>query len=187
MKEELEMITSLAEEQMNKTIDHAQSELQKIRAGKANPAMVEGVMVDYYGVETPLNQVANINTPDAHTIAIQPWEKAMIEPIELAITAANLGFNPSNDGHFVRISVPPLTEERRVDLVKQAKSETENCKVSIRNCRRDANDEIKKLMKDGLGEDAAKDGEAMVQELTNRFIAEIDSRQEVKEKEILTI
>ena len=187
MNEELQMITSLAEEQMSKTIDHAESELQKIRAGKANPAMVEGVVVDYYGVETPLNQVANVNTPDAHTIAIQPWEKSMLGPIELAITTANLGFNPSNDGHFVRINVPPLTEERRVDLVKQAKSETENCKVSIRNCRRDANEEIKKLMKDGLAEDAAKDGEATIQELTNRFIAVIDGRMEVKEIEILTI
>jgi len=187
MNEDLELITSMVEEQMNKTIAHAESELQKIRAGKANPLMVEGVKVDYYGVETPLSQVANVNTPDAHTIAIQPWEKSMIEPIETAIIAANLGFNPSNDGTFVRINVPAVTEERRIGLVKQAKAETENCKVSIRNCRRDANDEIKKLMNDGLAEDAAKDGEAAVQILTDKFISQIDSRLEAKEKEILTV
>lgn len=187
MNEELELITSLAEEQMNKTMAHAESEFQKIRAGKANPQMVEGVKVDYYGVETPLSQVANVNTPDPQTIAIQPWEKAMIEPIETAIIAANLGFNPSNDGTYVRINVPALTEERRLELVKQAKAETENCKVSIRNCRRDANDEIKKLMNDGLAEDEAKDGESSVQDLTNSFITRIDNRLELKEKEILTV
>jgi len=187
MKEDLQLITSLAEEQMNKTIAHAESELQKIRAGKANPQMVEGLKVDYYGVETPLSQVANVNTPDPQTIAIQPWEKSMIEPIEAAIVAANLGFNPSNDGTFVRINVPALTEERRLGLVKQAKAETENCKVSIRNCRRDANEEIKKLINDGLGEDAAKDAEAVVQSLTDKFISQIDSRLETKEKEILTV
>lgn len=187
MDEELEMIISLAKEQMEKTITHASEELQKIRAGKANPQMVEGIMVDYYGTDTPLNQVANVNTPDPQTIAIQPWEKSMIEPIELAITAADLGFNPSNDGHFVRINVPPLTEERRIGLVKQAKSVTDNCKVSIRNCRRDSNEDIKKMVKEGLAEDASKDAEAKIQVLTDSFIARIDGRFEVKEKEILTV
>lgn len=187
MKEELDMILSLATEQMEKTIDHASEELQKIRAGKANPQMVEGIMVDYYGVDTPLSQVANVNTPDAQTIAIQPWEKSMIEPIEAAITAADLGFNPSNDGHFVRINVPALTEERRIGLVKQAKAVTETCKVSIRNCRRDSNEDIKKMVKDGLAEDAAKDSEAQIQTLTDQFITRIDNRLEKKEKEILTV
>ena len=181
------MIIEMAEEQMEKTITHASEELQKVRAGKANPQMVESIMVDYYGVDTPLSQVANVNTPDPQTIAIQPWEKAMIEPIELAITAANLGFNPSNDGNFVRINVPPLTEERRLGLVKQAKAVTENCKVSIRNCRRDSNEEIKKMVKDGLAEDASKDGEARIQVLTDQFIARIDARLEKKETEILTV
>lgn len=187
MHEDLQLVVDVAEEQMVKTISHAESELQKIRAGKANPQMVEGIKVDYYGVETPLIQVANVNTPDPQTIAIQPWEKAMIEPIETAIVAANLGFNPSNDGTFVRINVPSLTEERRIGLVKQAKSETENSKVSIRNSRRDANDEIKKLVNDGLAEDIAKDGEAVVQTLTDKYISVIDSRLEAKEKEILTV
>ncbi|MBL4753037.1 MAG: ribosome recycling factor [Flavobacteriales bacterium] len=187
MNDELNMIISIAEEQMNKTIDHAQDELQKIRAGKANPQMVEGVKVDYYGVETPLSQVANVNTPDPQTIAIQPWEKAMIGPIETAIVNANLGFNPSNDGTFVRINVPTLTEERRIDLVKQAKAATEHCKVSIRNCRRDSNEDIKKLVKDGLAEDNAKDGEVSVQQLTDKFIAQMDETMEAKEKEILTV
>ena len=187
MNEELEMIISIAEEQMKKTMDHAAEELQKIRAGKANPQMVEGIMVDYYGVDTPLSQVANVTTPDPQTIAIQPWEKSMLEPIETAIANANIGFNPTNDGNFVRINVPALTEERRIDLVKQAKAVTENCKVSIRNCRRDANEEIKKLIKDGLAEDAAKDGEAKIQDLTNTFVTKIDSMLDMKEKEILTI
>lgn len=187
MNEELDMIIEMAKEQMEKTITHASEELQKIRAGKANPQMVEGIMVDYYGVATPLNQVANVNTPDPQTIAIQPWEKTMLEPIELAITEANLGFNPSNDGHFVRINVPALTEERRIGLVKQAKSVTENCKVSIRNCRRDSNEDIKKMVKDGLAEDESKDGETQIQVLTDQFIARIDARLEKKEKEILTV
>ena len=187
MNEELEMIISLAEEQMEKTITHASEELQKIRAGKANPQMVDSVMVDYYGVSTPLSQVANVNTPDPQTIAIQPWEKSMLEPIETAIQESNLGFNPSNDGNFVRINVPALTEERRIGLVKQAKSVTENCKVSIRNCRRDSNEDIKKLVKDGLAEDESKDGEAKIQVLTDSFISRIDGRLESKEKEILTV
>ena len=187
MKEELEMIISIADEQMNKTMTHASDELQKIRAGKANPQMVDSVMVDYYGVATPLSQVANVNTPDPQTIAIQPWEKSMLEPIETAIKEANLGFNPSNDGNFVRINVPALTEERRIGLVKQAKSVTENCKVSIRNVRRDSNEDIKKLVKDGLAEDESKDGEAKMQVLTDSFIARIDGRLESKEKEILTV
>ena len=187
MNEELEMIISIADEQMNKTMTHASDELQKIRAGKANPQMVDSVMVDYYGVATPLSQEANVNTPDPQTIAIQPWEKAMLEPIETAIKEANLGFNPSNDGNFVRINVPALTEERRIGLVKQAKSVTENCKVSIRNCRRDSNEDIKKLVKDGLAEDESKDGEAKIQVLTDSFISRIDGRLESKEKEILTV
>jgi len=187
MNEELDFILSLAEEHMNKAITHAQTELVKIRAGKANPNMLDNLMVEYYGVNTPLSQVANVNTPDPQTLAIQPWEKAMIEPIEKAIIQSNLGLNPQNNGTFVLINIPALTEERRLELVKQAKAETENCKVSIRNGRREANDEIKKLTKQGLAEDAAKDAEEKIQGLTNSFIAKVDSHFDVKEKEILTV
>ena len=187
MSEEIDFTISLTDEQMQKSYAHLKSELAKIRAGKANPSMLDNIMVDYYGVDTPLSQVANVSTPDAQTLAIQPWEKTMIEPIEKAISEANLGLNPQNDAHTVRINIPPLTEERRMDLAKQAKSAAENCKVSIRNNRRESNEEIKKLVKDGLGEDEAKDAEDKIQGMTNSFIEKIDNLLEAKEKEILTV
>lgn len=187
MNEEVNFALSYCEEQMKKTIEHAREELVKIRAGKANPNMLDGILVDYYGNETPLNQVANVNTPDSQTLAIQPWEKSMIEPIERAIQDANLGLNPQDDGTIVRINIPPLTEERRIALVKQAKSEAESCKVSIRNIRREANDEIKGLVKNGLAEDSAKDAEDSIQKLTDTYIGQIDQHMDAKEKEILTV
>ena len=149
--------------------------------------MLDGLMVDYYGSMTPLNQVSNINTPDARTIAIQPWEKAMIAPIEKAIINANLGFNPDNNGEVVRINVPPLTEERRRTLTKQVSQEGENAKVSLRSARKDANEALKKLLKNGLSEDLEKDAEAEVQELTNKFSKEVDRLLEEQNREILTI
>lgn len=187
MNEKTQSTIARAEEQMKKTIAHLETELLKIRAGKANPQMLDGISVEYYEVLTPLNQVANVSTPDAHTLAIQPWEKMMLEPIEKAIQDANLGLNPQNDGTYIRISIPPLTEERRTDLARQAKAETENSKVSIRNSRREANDEIKKFQKEGLAEDEAKDAESKVQELTDTYNTKADKHLEVKEKEIMTI
>ena len=187
MNEEIDFALSYCEEQMKKTIEHARAELVKIRAGKANPNMLDGILVDYYGNETPLNQVANVNTPDSQTLAIQPWEKSMIEPIEKAIQDANLGLNPQDDGTIVRINIPPLTEERRIALVKQAKAEAEACKVSIRNIRREANDEIKGLVKKGLAEDSAKDAESSIQDLTDKYISQLDQHMDAKEKEILTV
>lgn len=176
-----------AKEHMEKAVNHTDAELLKLRAGKAMPSMVDGVHVDYYGSPAPISQIANVNTPDARTIVIQPWEKTMISPIEKAILEANLGFNPQNDGSVIRINVPPLTEERRKDLVKKVKAEAENGKVTVRNVRKDANEKIKKLSKDGVSEDEIKGGEAEVQKLTDTFIVKIDKLVEVKEKEILTV
>ena len=187
MNQKVQSTITLATDQMQKTLAHLESALVKIRAGKASTQMLDGISVMYYESDTPLNQVANISTPDAHTLAIQPWEKMMLEPIEKAIQDANLGFTPQNDGTLIRINIPPLTEERRIGLTKQAKTETENCKVSIRNNRRDANEEIKKLQKDGLAEDEAKDAINKVQELTDSYNAKADKHLEVKEKEIMTI
>jgi len=172
---------------MDKAISHLEAELAKIRAGKANPSMLEGIFVDYYGNSTPLNQVASVNTPDARTLVIQPWEKNMLGPIEKAIFASNMGLTPQNDGIMVRLNLPPVTEERRLGLVKQSKAEAENCKVSIRNIRRDANEAIKKLVKDGLAEDLAKDAETKIQQLTDAYILKTDKQLEVKEKEIMTV
>lgn len=172
---------------MDKAIAHLEAELAKIRAGKASAQMLDGIYVDYYGNNTPLNQVANINTPDARTLAIQPWEKQMLGPIEKAIFGSNIGLTPMNDGQMIRINIPPLTEERRLNLVKQAKSEAENAKVSIRSIRRDANEAIKKLQKDGLAEDIAKDAETKIQQLTDTYIVKADKHLEVKEKEIMTV
>lgn len=187
MTEEIKKLLQKTEEQMKGAIQHLESELAKVRAGKANPSMLDEVKVDYYGSFVPLNNVASISTPDPRTIMIQPWEKAMITPIEKSIMAANLGFNPQNDGVLIRITVPPLTEERRKDLVKKAKSEAENAKVSLRNIRREANEEIKKFAKAGLPEDMAKDTEEKVQELTNTYSAKADKHIEIKEKEIMTV
>lgn len=172
---------------MQKAITHLEVELNKIRAGKASPAMLDGVMVDYYGAMTPLSQVASINTPEARTLVIQPWEKSLIKNIEKAIIDSNLGLAPSNDGIMIRISVPPQSEDRRKDLVKRAKAEGEHAKVGIRNLRRDANDNIKKLQKAGLPEDLAKDGEAKSQKITDDYIAKVDKHLEAKEKDIMTI
>lgn len=185
--EEIEFILDSTKESMNGTIAHLEKEFLNIRAGKASPAMLGGVFVDYYGSQTPLSQVANVNVPDARTITIQPWEKSMLQPIEKAIMIANLGFNPMNNGDNIIISVPPLTEERRRDLVKQAKSEAEDAKIGIRNVRKDANTDIKKLEKDGVSEDACKDAEESVQELTNSFIKKIDELLAHKEVEIMKV
>ncbi len=187
MTEDIQLLMEVATEKMDKAIQHLEHELMKIRAGKANPGMLEGVMVDYYGSLTPLQQVANVNTPDPRTIAIQPWEKAMIDPIEKAIMMANLGFNPENNGEIVRINVPPLTNERRKDLVKQAKKEAEDARISLRNIRRESNEELKKMKKDGLGEDMEKDATNEVQKLTDKYGATVDSLIAKKEKDILTL
>lgn len=187
MSEELQLYLDDAEERMQKALNHLTNEFTKIRAGKANPHILDNISVDYYGVITPLSQVANIGVPDARTIIIQPWEKSMIEPIEKAILLANLGFNPANNGELIRIVVPPLTEERRRELVKQTKTICETTKVSIRNVRRDTNEEIKRMKKEGLSEDMAKDAEADVQKLTDDNIKKVDELMELKEKEIMTI
>ncbi len=187
MTEELQMYLSDAKERMDASVAHLEQELLKIRAGKANVSMLNGVMVDYYGSMTPLSQVANLNVPDPRTIAVQPWEKTMIEPIEKAILNANLGLNPDNNGEVIRINIPALTEERRSELVKQAKSECENAKISIRNTRRDTNLELKKLIKEGLSEDLEKDAEAEVQKMTDEYGTKIDALLADKEKDIMTI
>lgn len=185
--EEIEFILDSTKESMTGSIAHLEKEFLNIRAGKATPAMLGGVFVDYYGSQTPLSQVANVNVPDARTITIQPWEKSMLQPIEKAIMVANLGFNPMNNGDNIIISVPPLTEERRRDLVKQAKSEAEDAKIGVRNARKDANNDIKKLEKEGVSEDACKSAEDDVQELTNSFIKKIDELLAVKEAEIMKV
>ena len=172
---------------MKKAIGHLETELTKIRAGKANPAMLDGIVADYYGAPTPIAQIANISVLDARTISVQPWEKNMLQVIERAIIASNIGINPQNDGNIIRLFLPPLTEERRKELVKRCNGEGENGKIAIRNIRRDSIEQIKKLQKDGLSEDAAKDAEAEIQELTNRFIALVEKHLEAKEKEIMAV
>lgn len=187
MNEELDFVFDESEEKMGNAIGHLERELVKIRAGKANPQMLDGVKVEYYGTMTKLSQVSNINTPDPRSIVVQPWEKNMLAPIEKAIMAANLGFNPQNDGTLIRIIVPPLTEERRRDLVKKAKIEAESTKVSIRNVRREGIDSAKKLEKEGVPEDLVKKFESNIQDLTNKFIAQVDKLLEIKESDIMTI
>jgi ribosome recycling factor len=187
MTEEINFNLDVAKEAMHDAITRLEIALAKIRAGKSNPQMLSTVNVDYYGVQTPLNQAANVSTPDAQTISIQPFDKGLITDIEQAIIEANLGFNPSNNGEKVIINVPPLTEERRRDLVKQAKSEIENSKVSIRNIRQKANDEMKKLGKEGLSEDLVRDAEASVQDLTNSYSSKIDTIYSQKESDIMTV
>lgn len=187
MSEELELIYDDAEESMKKAIGFLEVELAKIRAGKANPSMLDGIMVDYYGAPTPINQVANINIMDARTISIQPWEKKMLQPIERGIMAANIGMNPQNDGVNIRLFLPPLTEERRRELVKKSAAEGEQSKVAIRNIRREAIEEVKKLQKDGLSEDVAKDSEENIQRLTDQYILLVDKHLAAKEKEIMSI
>jgi ribosome recycling factor len=187
MEEELEFIFDAAEEGMVKAVERLEHELARIRAGKASPMMLNSVQVEYYGSMTPLKNLANVTTPDSKTLMIQPFEKGLLEEIEKGIMRANLGFNPGNDGKVVRINIPPLTEERRRDLVKQAKAVAEQAKVSIRSSRKEANDEIKGLEKDGLSEDLAKDAEAKVQDLTTQFSDKVDSLVTEKEKDIMTI
>jgi len=187
MTEEAQFCYEEANESMVNAIDHLNRELQKIRAGKANPQMLDGVKIDYYGTLTPLNQAANINTPDPRQIIIQPWDKSMLDEMAKAIMAANLGFNPKNEGEILRIIVPQITEERRKDLVKQAKSEAENTKISIRNIRRNANDNAKKLKNEGLPEDETKRLEDDIQKLTDKYITDIDKIVEVKEIDIMTV
>lgn len=184
MNEEIKFILEATKEGMDKAVSHLEKELVKIRAGKANPAMLSSVMVEYYGSQTPLSQVANVNTPDARTISVQPWEKNMIPEIETAIMNANLGFNPMNNGEMVIINVPPLTEERRVQLVKQAKAEAEDAKVSVRSARQEANKDIKSLE---VSEDQVSNAEIDIQELTDRYTARIDKILEVKEAEIMKV
>ena len=187
MNEEVEFCLDSANESMSKAIAHFESELLKIRAGRANPQMLSGVMVDYYGSMTALPQVANVGTPDARTLTVQPWEKPMLVELNKAIINANLGFSPMDNGEMLIINIPPLTEERRRELVKRTKSEGENCKVSVRSARKDANDEIKKLAKDGLPEDVAKDSEASIQKLTDTYIAKVEAILKEKDAEIMKV
>lgn len=185
--DDLKSIQQHAEEQMKKAIDHLEIELIKIRAGKANPQMVDGITVDYYGSPMPLNQVSNVSVMDARTLSIQPWEKNMLQPIERAIIAANIGINPQNDGNTIRLFLPPLTEERRKELVKKCHAEGEHSRIAIRNIRRDAIEHIKKLQKNGLSEDVSKDAESNVQNLTDKFISAVDKHLASKEKEIMSV
>ncbi|WP_427875388.1 ribosome recycling factor [Flavobacterium sp. MMS24-S5] len=187
MTEEIDFILESTEESMNGTIAHLEKEFLNIRAGKASPAMLGGVFVDYYGFATPLSQVSKISVPDARTITLQPFEKNMLQAIEKAILIANIGFNPMNNGDMIIISVPPLTEERRRDLAKQAKSEAEDAKIGIRNSRKDANTDIKKLEKEGTSEDICKSAEEEVQNLTNAYIKKIDELLVAKEAEIMKV
>ena len=187
MAEDTGQIMSHAEEHMQKAISHLEAELLKVRAGKATPGIVDGLMVDYYGNPTPINQVGNIAVMDARTLTIQPWEKNMLQPIERSIIAANIGITPQNDGNLIRLFLPPLTEERRKELVKKAQGEGEQSKIAIRNIRRDAMEHIKKLQKNGLSEDICKDAEKNVQETTDRFIGVVEKHLAAKEKEIMTV
>ncbi|MGN7719305.1 ribosome recycling factor [Chitinophaga sp. 22620] len=187
MQDELNLILDDAKDSMQKAISHLETELTKIRAGKANPQILDGITVDYYGAPTALNQVANVSVADARTLTIQPWEKNMLQPIERAIIASNIGLNPQNDGIIIRLFLPPLTEERRKELVKRVNGEGEHAKVAIRNIRRDGIEAIKKLQKDGLSEDIAKDAEAEVQVLTDKYIGIIDKHCAAKDKEIMAI
>ena len=184
MNEEIEFIIDATKERMQNAIDHLVKELRSIRAGKATPAMLSTVMVEYYGSQTPLSQVANVNTPDARTISIQPWEKSMLHEIERAIMIANLGFNPMNNGESIIINVPPLTEERRKSLAKQAKAEAEHAKVGIRNARKEGNNDVKKL---DVSDDLKKNTEVDIQDLTDSFVKKVDEMYAVKEKEIMTV
>ena len=187
MTEEISMILDDAQETMKKAIVHFESELIKIRAGKASPTMLDGLTVEYYGAPTLISQVANISLLDARTISIQPWERNMLAPIERSILMANIGVTPQNDGVLIRLFMPPLTEERRKEMVKRSFAEGEQGKIAIRNIRRDAIEQIKKLQKDGLSEDAAKDAEAAIQEQTDKFVGVLEKHLVIKEKEIMTV
>jgi len=187
MEEEVQLQLEDTQEKMQKALQHLEDELLRVRAGKATPNILDGITVDYYGAITPLNQVSNISTPDAKTIAIQPWDKTMIEAIEKAIMAANIGLTPANNGEMIRINIPPLTEERRITLVKQIKNMAENTRVSIRNSRREAKEAFKQMKKDGLSEDQEIESEMKIQEMTDKYIEKVDKLVEAKEKDIMTI
>jgi len=184
MDEDIQFIIDTTKESMDAALKHLEKQLVNIRAGKASPAMLGSVMVDYYGSQTPIGQVANVNTPDGRTISVQPWEKSMLQEIERGIMIANLGFNPMNNGEMIIINVPPLTEERRRDLAKQAKAETEDAKVGVRSARKDAMNDIKKS---DASEDLQKNAEIDVQSLTDSYVKKIDDILDVKEKEIMTV
>ncbi len=183
----LKTILDSMKDGMDKAIEHAQNEFSKIRAGKAHPSMLDSVKVDYYGNLVPITQVGNINTPDAKSIVVQPWEKNMLQAIEKGIIIANLGFNPSNDGSIIRVILPALTEDRRREIVKKVKAESENAKVGIRNIRKEVNEAIKKIQKEGLPEDEAKTGEANVQKTTDTYIKKIEDLLVIKEAEIMQV
>lgn len=187
MTEEILMYIDDAKEQMGKAIAHLEDELSTVRAGKANPALLSGIYVEYYGSSVPLQQVANISTPDARTLMVKPFEKNTLQDIEKAIQAANIGLNPQNDGEVIRMNIPMLTEERRKELVKKVKLIGEQSKVSIRSVRREANENIKALEKEGVSEDMVKDGEAKIQEITNEYTAKVDKHLAAKEAEIMTV
>ena len=187
MSDELKKISTEAENGMKKAINHLEIELSKIRAGKASPSILEGVNVDYYGAPTPISQIANVQVLDARTISIQPWEKNMLALIERAIMGANIGITPQNDGVNIRLFMPPLTEERRKEMVKKASGEGEQSKVAIRNIRRDHIEQVKKLQKDGTSEDICKGAEDEIQSLTDKHIALVEKHLEAKEKEIMTV
>lgn len=187
MTEELNEIYDELRNSNNKTLNHLENELVKVRAGKATPSMLNGVMIDYYGSPTPIQQVANVGTIDARTITVQPWEKSMLNEIAKGIINSNLGFNPQNNGETLLISVPPLTEERRKDLVKKAKAEGEHAKVGIRNNRKDGLDLVKELKNEGLSEDLVKDAENQIQAITDNYVKKVDEQIELKEKDIMTI
>jgi ribosome recycling factor len=187
MNEDVELIVEETRDRMQKSLEHLEHELARLRAGRATPVLLDGITVDYYGVNSPLNQVSNINTPDPKTILIQPWEKTMLGTIEKAIMAANIGLTPVNNGEVIRINIPPLTEERRHQLVKQVRNESETARISIRNARKWANDELKQLLKDGLPEDLEKDAVEKVQEMTHQFNEKVDKVMAQKEKDVMTV
>lgn len=187
MTDDISIILEETEDSMKKAMSHFESELSKIRAGKANPSMLDGITVDYYGNPTPINQVGNLSAIDARTLTIQPWEKNMLQPIERAIIASNIGINPQNDGVIIRLFLPPLTEERRKELVKRSNAEGEQAKIAVRSIRRDGIEQIKKLEKEGLSEDQAKDAENGVQQITDTYISLTDKYLETKEKEIMVV
>jgi len=187
MNEDVELIIEETRDRMQKALDHLEHELARLRAGRATPVLLDGITVDYYGVNSPLSQVSNINTPDPKTIMIQPWEKTMLGTIEKAIMAANIGLTPVNNGEVIRINIPPLTEERRHQLVKQVRNEGETAKISIRNARKWANDELKQLLKDGLPEDLEIDAAETVQKMTTEFNSKVDKVMAVKEKDVMTV
>lgn len=187
MNEEVELVIEETKDRMQKALEHLEHELARLRAGRATPVLLEGITVDYYGVNSPLSQVSNINTPDPKTILIQPWEKNMLGTIEKAVMAANIGLTPVNNGEVIRINIPPLTEERRHQLVKQVRYEGETAKISIRNARKWANDELKQLLKEGLPEDLEKEAVENIQEMTHSFTLKIDKVMALKEKDVMTV